>query len=272
MKVGLSPADFVFDGDPAHLPNKGRSAFPIFGPFLLWTNGWMHQDATWCGGRPPPRRDCVRWGPSSLLPKRERSPHFSPIFGPCLLWPNSLMDQDGTWHGGGLGPGHIVLDGDPAPLFKKGAQTSQISAHFYCGQMATCIKMPLGMEVGLNPGDFVLDWDPAPSPKMGGAPNFRPTSVVAKRLRGSRCRLVWPRRLCVRWGPSYPRKKRHTHPTQFLAHVYCGQTAGWIKMPLGTEVNLGPGNVELDAVAAPPKRVTAPSFRFMSILAKQLDG
>ena len=41
-------------------------------------------------------------------------------------------------------------------------------------------------------------------------------------------------------------------PTQLLAHVYCGQTAGWIKMPLGTEVNLGTGNVVLDGVAAPP--------------------
>jgi len=39
-------------------------------------------------------------------------------------------------------------------------------------------------------------------------------------------------------------------PTQFLAHVYCGQTAGWIKMPLGTEVNIGPGDVVLDGVAA----------------------
>jgi len=28
-------------------------------------------------------------------------------------------------------------------------------------------------------------------------------------------------------------------PTQFSAHVYCGQTAAWIKMPLGTEVGLG---------------------------------
>ena len=28
-------------------------------------------------------------------------------------------------------------------------------------------------------------------------------------------------------------------PTQFLAHVYCGQKAAWIKMPLGTEVGLG---------------------------------
>jgi len=47
---------------------------------------------------------------------------------------------------------------------------------------------------------------------------------------------------------------------------------GWIKMPLGTEVNLGPGNVVLDGVAAPPKRGTATSFRFMSIVAKRLDG
>jgi len=38
-------------------------------------------------------------------------------------------------------------------------------------------------------------------------------------------------------------------------------------MPLGTDVNLDPGNVVLDGVAAPPKRGTAPSFRFMSIVA-----
>jgi len=25
-----------------------------------------------------------------------------------------------------------------------------------------------------------------------------------------------------------PQKKGHTHPTQFLVHVYCDQTAGWI--------------------------------------------
>jgi len=51
--------------------------------------------------------------------------------------------------------------------------------------------------------------------------------------------------------PASPRKKG-TAPTQFLAHVYCAQTAGWIKMSLGTKVNLGPGDVVLDAVAAPP--------------------
>ena len=39
---------------------------------------------------------------------------------------------------------------------------------------------------------------------------------------------------------------------QFSAHVYCGQTAEWIKTPLGTEVNLGSGDVVLDGVAAAP--------------------
>ena len=40
--------------------------------------------------------------------------------------------------------------------------------------------------------------------------------------------------------PATPRKG-HRHPTQFLAHVYCGQMAGWMKTSLGTEVDLGPG-------------------------------
>jgi len=45
----------------------------------------------------------------------------------------------------GLGPGHIVLDGDPAPLLKNGTRTPQFPAHFYYGQTAGCIKMPFGM-------------------------------------------------------------------------------------------------------------------------------
>ena len=76
-------------------------------------------------------------------------------------------------------------------------------------------------------------------------PNFRFISIVAKRLDASRCHLVWdmpqPWGLCVRWGPSPLPKKGAEPPTQFSAHVYCGQTAGWIKMTLGImEVGLGP--------------------------------
>jgi len=33
---------------------------------------------------------------------------------------------------------------------------------------------------------------------------------------------------------------------QFSAHVYYGQTAGWIKIPLGTEIGLGQGDFVLD--------------------------
>jgi len=34
-----------------------------------------------------------------------------------------------------------------------------------------------------------------------------------------------------------PQKRRHSSP-HFLADIYCGQMAGWIKMPLGVEVGL----------------------------------
>jgi len=69
-----------------------------------------------------------------------------------------------------LGPGHIVLDGDPDPLLKKGAEPPpQFSALVCCGQRAGWITMPLGMEVGLDPSDFVLDEDLAP-PRRDTAP------------------------------------------------------------------------------------------------------
>jgi len=35
-------------------------------------------------------------------------------------------------------------------------------------------------------------------------------------------------------------------------HVYCGQTAGWMKMPLGAEVDLVPDHIVLDGNPAPP--------------------
>ena len=65
----------------------------------------------------------------------------------------------------------------------------------------------------------------------------------------------WPRPHCVRWGPSgdpattaAPPQRRHP---QFSAHICCGQMAGWIKMPLGTEVGLDPDYIVLDGDTAP---------------------
>jgi len=109
----------------------------------------------------------------------------------------------------GLGPGHIVLDGDLAPLPQRG-QSPQFSAHICCGQMAGWIKMPLGMEEGLGPGDFVLDGDPAPPPQKGdGAPQF---SAHVHCDHGDRPQPR--RRVCVRWGPS-PSPERERSPCQF---------------------------------------------------------
>jgi len=96
VQVGLDPRHIVLDRDPAPLP-KGAQ-LPIFGPYLLWPNGCMDQDATGYGGRPRPRRLYVRWGPSPLPKKGTELP--SPIFGPFLLWPDGWMHEDATWYGG----------------------------------------------------------------------------------------------------------------------------------------------------------------------------
>ena len=120
MEVGLGPGDFVLDGNPAPLPKRGRSPSPIFGQCPLWPNGWMDQDSTWHGGGPWSRPHCVRWGPSSP-PKEgaEPPPQFSAYFycsqtAGCIKMPLGMEV--------GLSPEDFVLDGDPAPLPKKGAE------------------------------------------------------------------------------------------------------------------------------------------------------
>ena len=98
---------------------------------------------------------------------------FRPIFRPIVA-----KRLDGSrWHLAwrwAFGPHYIVLDGDPAPLPKRGAEPPPIFGPFYCGQMAGCIKMPLCMDVGLSLGDFVLGGDPVPSPQKGAVPLFGP--------------------------------------------------------------------------------------------------
>jgi len=119
MQVGLSPGHIVLDGDPAPLTQRGIA--PIFGPYLLWPNCWMDQDATSQGARPQCKRHCVRWGLSSPLPKSG-----PPIFGPCLLWPNCWMAQDGTWHGGRRRPRPHCVRWKPSSPSQKGALCQSI--------------------------------------------------------------------------------------------------------------------------------------------------
>ena len=46
--------------------------------------------------------------------------------------------------------------------------------------------------------------------------------------------------------PVAPTQKGGGGPPKFSAHVYCDQTAGWMKLVLGTEVGLSPGDFVLD--------------------------
>ena len=108
-------------------------------------------------------------GDAAPLPKKGAEP---PIFGQSLFWPNGRMHQYATWYRGRPQPGDCVRWG-PSPSSQKRPETlSQFPVHFYCGQKAGCIKMPLDMEVGLRPEDFALDADPVRFPKRRRSPQF----------------------------------------------------------------------------------------------------
>ena len=53
---------------------------------------------------------------------------------------------------------------------------------------------------------------------------------------------------------------------KFSAHVRCRQTAGWIKMPLGTQVGLDLGDIVMDSSSSvSPKGGTAAPPLFCSL-------
>ena len=119
--VGLSPGDFVFDGDPAPLPKRGRSPLPNFRPMsnvakrldgsrwhLAWGSALVH--ATLC---------CMENQLPS--PKRGQSPQFSAHFyccqtAGCVKMPLGMEVC--------LSPFDFVLDGDPASPPLKGHSPS----------------------------------------------------------------------------------------------------------------------------------------------------
>jgi len=61
-------------------------------------------------------------------------------------------------------------------------------------------------------------------------------------------------------GNQLPSPKKGQSP-QFLAHFYCSQTAGCIKIPLGIAIGLSPGDFVSDGDPAPlPKKGHSPQF------------
>jgi len=148
------------------------------------------------------------------------------------------MDQDETWHRGiSLDTGHCVR-WDTAPLPQKGQPPI----------LGPCLLWPNGwMEQDATwhggrprPWPHCVRWGPSPpAPKGAEPPNFRPTSAAPN-------------------SPTPPKRGGGTAGPTF-SPIYCGQTAGWIKMPLGMEVGLGPGHIVLHGASSPPKG-TPPIF------------
>ena len=139
-----------------------------------------------------------------------------PIFGPCLLWPNGCMYQDTTWHAGKSQPRrYCVRWGRSSPSLK--GHSPQFLANVRCGLVAKRLwtKMPLGMDNGGKPRPrrLCVWWGPSSAQKEGHSPHpiFGPCLLWPNGWMDGDATLhgsthCWPRRHCVRRGPSSPRK------------------------------------------------------------------
>jgi len=164
------------------------SVCPVCDVGALWPNSWMDQDETWHAGKPRPWPHCVRWEPSSAPQKRRGAPPQFSAHVHCGQIAGRIKMALGMEVG--LRPGHSVLDGDPAPSPKKGRAPSQIFGPFLLWPNGWMHQDATWYGGRPQPRRLCVRWDQPPTPKGADPPNFWPTSIVAKRLHGSRCHLV----------------------------------------------------------------------------------
>jgi len=159
---------------------------------VLWPNGWTDQDETCHAHRPRPWPHSVRWGPSFTSPKGGGggAPKFLAHIC-CSEMAAGIKMPLGVEVG--LHPGDFVFAGDPTPPSPKGSRGPRI--------FRPCLLWPKGCmdQDGSwhggrpQPRQLHVRWGPIPLSRTGGAPlpNFRPISIVAKRLDASRWYMVW---------------------------------------------------------------------------------
>jgi len=90
--------------------------------------------------------------------------------------------------------------------------------------------MKLGVHVGLGPGHIVLDGDPSPLHQRGTAPEFSAHICCGQMAGWIKIPLgmeigLGPSDYVLYGDPAPPPQKGIEPLPQFLAHVYCGQTA-----------------------------------------------
>jgi len=129
----------------------------------------MDQDETWHASRPRPWPHCVRWGPSFSSPKGH-SPQFSAYIC-CSQMARWIKMPIGRQVG--ICPDDIVLNGNLAPLPKRGQPT---------GISGSCLLWLNGWidQDGTwhgcrpRPRPHCARWGPSFPPNRGTVPNFRP--------------------------------------------------------------------------------------------------
>jgi len=158
-----------------------------------------------------------------------------------------------------------TLVGNPAlpPPLKRGHSRHQFLDHVCCGQTCGWIKMPCRYrEIGLGAGHIVLDGYPGPPrkghstpPPLFGPCVFWPNGWMdqdASWYTDYRGMGSAQATLCFIWSPISLTPKGGTAAAHCSAHVYCGQTAGGIKILFDTEEGLGPGHIVLYGDSAAP--------------------
>jgi len=135
----------------------------------------------------------------------------------------------------GLGPGDFMLDGNPAPLPKKGAEPPifgpcPVWPNGWMDQDETWhAGRPRPWPHCVRRGPISL------SPKGAQPPPQFSANICCGQMAGW---IKMPLSMAVGFGPcdivldgnpASSSPKRGPSP-QFFAHVYCDQTAGWIKM------------------------------------------
>ena len=177
-QVGLGPGHIVLGGDPAPHVYCGQTA------------GWMKLVLGMEVGLIP--GDCVGWGPRSPPQKVGGAPPQKKI-GPCLLRPNGWINEAGTWHGGRPQPRRLCWMGTQFSSPKKGGAPSPIFGPFLLWPNGSMHQDDTWYGCWPQRRGLCVRWRPSLlSPTKGAEPppNFRPISIVPKRLDASRCHSV----------------------------------------------------------------------------------
>jgi len=149
------------------------------------------------------------------LPKNGAQPA---ICGPCLLWPKGWMDKDVTWYRGRPRPKRQCVTWRPSPPPEKKAQPLIFGLCLLW--LIGCMYQDTSWCTGRpQPRRQCVRCGPSSPPLKEHSPNFRPMSVMVKRLDALRCHLVWRYALAQATfcsiGTQLTHKKKGTAPPNF---------------------------------------------------------